>query len=463
MPWIDIAATVLMLATLVVGIATRRRRAVPVVIVGSTALVALLLAFVLEGARAQLLAAAVAAIAVAVVVLWARSGRTPKLAITGGVVLALGLVGIAASAWALPPVFLPAPTGQNSVGVASHVWTDPTRDARGGSTAGQERSLPVTVWYPAAETGPQSSYLPNTAAASALTTALAKQYGAPPLLFDSLLRAKSNASWQGAPAQSSPAQSSPAQSPAAQGTRPVVIASPGFASTRWFFTSWAEELASHGIIVIAVDHPYDAAATELADGSIALDEAHTTGNDAQDQAAADHAVETRAADVRAVIDHLASAPPTPDLTDADLTRIVAAGHSAGGATAIEAARLDPRIVGVVDIDGMPRSPAGTRLTQPLVVVVAGDIDPNPAYNAAVSDLLADGNGASVTLDGVAHLGMMDVGRLIAPVPGVTGANGPDGARLAARATLALVTAADTEEPVDVGALGQLGSVAPATR
>ncbi|MFZ4895448.1 alpha/beta hydrolase family protein [Plantibacter sp. Mn2098] len=458
MPWIDIAAIVLMLATLVVGIATRRRRAVPVVIVGSTALVALLLAFVLEGARPQLLAAAIAAIAVAAVVLWTRSGRTPKLAVTGVVVLAFGLVGIAASAWALPPVFLPAPTGQNAVGVASHVWTDPTRDARGGSTAGQERSLPVTVWYPAAETGPQSSYLPNAAAASALTTALAKQYGAPPLLFDSLLRAKSNASWQ-----SAPVQSSPAQSPAAQGTRPVVIASPGFASTRWFFTSWAEELASHGIIVIAVDHPYDAAATEPADGSIALDEAHTTGNDAQDQAAADRAVEIRAADVRAVIDHLASAPPTPDLTDADLTRIVAAGHSAGGATAIEAARLDPRIVGVVDIDGMPRSPAGTRLTQPLVVVVAGDMDPNPAYNAAVSDLLADENGASVTLDGVAHLGMMDVGRLIAPVPGVTGANGPDGARLAARATLALVTAAGTGEPVDVGALGQLGSVAPATR
>ncbi|MBB2968255.1 alpha/beta fold hydrolase [Leifsonia aquatica] len=444
MPWIDISVAALLLAALIVGVATRRRRAVPVLIVGSATVLLLVIAFVLEGARLQLIAEAVAAVVVAVVVLWARSGRTPRLAVAGATLVALGVVGIAGAAWALPPMSVPTPSGPHAVGVATHVWTDPTRDAHGGSTPGQVRSLPVTVWYPAARPGPGSAYLPNAASAAALTGALAEQYGMPALLFDSLNRARSTATEKASPAD---------------GSFPVVIASPGFNSTRWFFTSWAEELASNGIVVIALDHPYDAAATELADGSIAYDDLRTTGDDAADQALADQWAGIRAADIRAVIDTLERpASDAPELAVADRTRIIAAGHSAGGAAAIEAARLDPRITGVVDIDGMPRSPADTRLAQPLLAVVAGDMPANPDYDRALSSLLADRNGARITLDGVAHLGMIDAGRLIGPVPGLTGANGPQGARLAAEATLLLMKAVDTRTPIDTRALGELGAV-----
>jgi dienelactone hydrolase len=266
----------------------------------------------------------------------------------------------------------------------------------------------------------------------------------PALLFDSLTRARSAATEKASPAD---------------GSFPVVIASPGFDSTRWFFTSWADELASNGIVVIAVDHPYDAAATELADGSVAYDELRTTGDDAADQALADQWAGIRAADIRAVIDRVEGpASDSPELAVADRTAIIAAGHSAGGAAAIEAARLDPRISGVVDIDGMPRSPAETRLRQPLLAVVAGDMPANPDYDRALSGLLADRNGARVTLEGVAHLGMIDAGRLIGPVPGLTGANGQQGARLAATATLLLVKAVDAGTPLDTRALGELGAV-----
>lgn len=111
----------------------------------------------------------------------------------------------------------------------------------------------------------------------------------------------------------------------------------------------------------------------------------------------------RAADIRAVIDKVEMASSdAPELAGADLRKLIAAGHSAGGAAAIEAARLDGRITAVVDIDGMPRSPAGTQLTQPLLAIVSGDMDPNPGYEHALDSLLADGNGARVTLNGVAH-------------------------------------------------------------
>lgn len=444
MPWIDISAMLLIVAALIVGAFTRRRSAVPVIAVGTAAVVLLVVAALLEGMRMQVVAGFVAAAVGAAVVLWMRSRTAPRLAVAGMSVAAVGVLGIAAVAWVLPPMSVPAPTGPHAVGVTSHVWTDPTRDARGGSAPGQQRSLPVTIWYPAERAGSPSPYLPQESTRTALTAALAQQYGLPPLLFDGLRRATSEETWE---------------APAAHGSFPVVIASPGFASTRWFFTSWAEELVSHGIVVIAVDHPYDAAVAELADGTLATDEQEATGDDAADQAAADRAAGVRAADVRAIIDHLEATPsPAPELVGADLTTIIAAGHSAGGATAIEAARLDDRITGVVDIDGMPRSPAGTRLSQPLVAVVAGDMDPNPEYGQALNSLLSGGTGARVTLDGVAHLGMMDAGRLLGPVPGLTGVNGPDGPRRAAQATLTLVTAVETGRPLDLAALRRVGKV-----
>lgn len=444
MPWIDISAAVLLLATLIVGVVTRRRSTVPVVAVGSATLLALVVAFAFEGARPLLVAEALVAVVVAAIVVWARSGRASTLVIVAASLVALGVCGVGGAAWALPPMSVPTPTGPDGVGVAVHVWTDPTRDAHGGSTPGQVRSLPMTVWYPAARRGPGSGYLPQGEPARALVAALAEQYGMPPLLFDGLARAQSPAT---------------EEAPVAGGAHPVVIASPGFNSTRWFFTSWAAELASNGVVVIALDHPYDAAATELADGSVAMDGLQATGDDATDQALADQWAGVRAADIRAVIEQLAGSPAdAPELAGVDLTKIVAAGHSAGGAAAIEAARLDRRISGVVDIDGMPRSPADTRLAQPLLVIVAGDAAPNPDYDRALDRLLGGGAGTRVTLAGVAHFGMIDAGRLIGPVPGLTGAAGAEGAGTAARATLELVRAVETGAPVDTGALGRLGAV-----
>ena len=45
----------------------------------------------------------------------------------------------------------------------------------------------------------------------------------------------------------------------------MVLFSPGLAGVRSQNTAWAQELASHGYVVVALDHPYDSAAL-LADG-----------------------------------------------------------------------------------------------------------------------------------------------------------------------------------------------------
>lgn len=223
--------------------------------------------------------------------------------------------------------------------------------------------------------------------------------------------------------------------------------------------SWAEELASRGAIVIALDHPYDSAIAELDDGRTVGSDLTTTGDDARDQALADGWAGVRAADIRAVIDKLVRpGERLPALAAVDPGRVIAAGHSLGGAAAIEAARLDPRIRGVVDIDGMPRSPAGAGLGRPAVFVVSGDADPNPRYRDAVTAYLEEPTAARVTLDGVAHLGLVDSGLLLAPIPGVTGVRGQEGPRLAARATQVVLDAVRTGAEPDRAALAALGAV-----
>ena len=445
MPWLDIAVAVGLIATLLTALTTRKRSLTPVSAVGGAAFILLGVAWWVEGDRWQVIVLTVCGALVAGLAVWARSGRLTVLSRVASVVVVAALVVVAGAAWGLPPLRVPAPSGPQAVGVGSTVWIDDARDAHGGHGDGSEsRSIPATVWYPASTSGENAAYLPDRGRAAALTGALSAQYGMPALVFDSVARGRANAA---------------EDTPPAEGRFPVVIASPGSGSTRWLMTSWAEELASHGVIVVALDHPYDSASAELADGSTADTELIATGNDERDQAAADAAAAIRAQDISAVIDRIDRGDAgLPALDHADPSLIIAAGHSLGGAAAIEAARMDDRIRGVVDIDGMPRSPADTDLGRPVLFLVAGDSDPNPEYDTTVDGFLARGDAERVTLDGVAHLGFVDAGLILAPLPTITGIRGPEGPRLSAQATLVLVDAVTSGGPADLKALSRIGAV-----
>ncbi|MBT2585596.1 alpha/beta hydrolase [Arthrobacter sp. ISL-95] len=447
MPWLDIAAAALLLLTLLMGVVTRRGKALMVIVPGIAAGAALVAALTFEGARPQVVGLVVLAAPTAAVVIWLRSARGPRLSMAASVLLTLSLVGMAGASWILPPISVPAGGGPYTVGIDTKVWTDDKRDEGGDDVPGKRRSLPATIWYPAEGSGERAAYLPGHERAAKLSNALASLYGVPTLTLDGLSRAQSNAIWQGK---------------SANGSFPVVIASPGLNSSRWFFTAWAEELASNGVIVIALDHPYDSPVTELADGTWASSRLETTGDDSRDQDLADHWAGIRAADMSAVIDRLYSdAWAVPALRSADLGHIITAGHSLGGAAALEAARLDDRIEGAVNMDGMPRTPTATApLTKPVLAIVAGDADQLPQYDAALDELLANGNGTRVTLEGVTHFGMIDLGLMIGPVPGITGARGSAGPTSAAKATLGLIEAATTGKALNTSEFEQLGKVSP---
>ncbi|MFI8392245.1 alpha/beta hydrolase family protein [Streptomyces sp. NPDC085540] len=144
--------------------------------------------------------------------------------------------------------------------------------------------------------------------------------------------------------------------PALPGRWPVLLYSPGGGDSRTLGTTLAESLASHGRVVVLVDHPGDASQVELPTG---LRTTVLAGE--PDPATFRTMVDTRIADLRLVLDRLGDLPLAPVM---DLCRIGLYGHSAGGTAAVYAARRDRRVGAVANLEGYldphPKPVAGDR-------------------------------------------------------------------------------------------------------
>jgi dienelactone hydrolase len=139
---------------------------------------------------------------------------------------------------------------------------------------------------------------------------------------------------------------------------PVVIYSPGFGYDREYGTMLAEDLASHGYIVVTISHTYEAGEVEFPSQRFEL--ARSEEPSARDSYLA---VMLRTADVRFVVDKLGdlAAGRNPDVeqrvlpaglrASLDMTRIGIYGHSLGGATAAQVMANDDRIWAGVNLDG----------------------------------------------------------------------------------------------------------------
>lgn len=125
--------------------------------------------------------------------------------------------------------------------------------------------------------------------------------------------------------------------PKGRGLVPVLF-STGMGMPRFLYTTLYEELASRGYAVFAVDHPYDAAIVEFTDGisppaySAIPPPANgsATANAADELAIVRAFLDLRVADLHFVARQLATLPCAGQL---DMSRLVAFGHSLGGATA----------------------------------------------------------------------------------------------------------------------------------
>ncbi|MCH0540278.1 alpha/beta hydrolase [Streptomyces sp. MUM 203J] len=135
-----------------------------------------------------------------------------------------------------------------------------------------------------------------------------------------------------------------------RGRYPLVVLSPGFGMPRYTLTTLAEDLASRGHVVAAVDHAYEGAGVAFPGGRTLTCVACGLAKTEEDLR---RATVNRAHDLSFVLDRLTGPRPAwrhgPSLIDRK--RIGAAGHSIGGAAAASVMRHDDRVEAGINMDG----------------------------------------------------------------------------------------------------------------
>jgi predicted dienelactone hydrolase len=283
---------------------------------------------------------------------------------------------------------LPAPTGPYPVGtVPLHLVDNSRPDPVAGP--GHHRELMASVWYPAQDVGryPRAPWM-SPAATQALLTSLGYK-------ADAAL-APLTAGHVGAPVRR-------------RGERlPVVVFSHGAHDHRSDTTVVVQELASHGYVVVTVDHTYDAV-SEFPDGRITVplhDPALTPWDFATDIRFVLDRIDDLAAGCNPDAEHRAL--PAGLRGALDPNRIGMFGWSKGAtATALVMAE-DPRIRAGLSFDGpmQAQPPTTADLDRPFMLMTA---EFPRATQPSVAEFWSHLHGwrLNVQADGAAHASYAD--------------------------------------------------------
>lgn len=271
------------------------------------------------------------------VLAWRRTRAPPRrwLAWAGRAgVAALGA--LALLGWTLLPVpELPAPTGAYPVGTRVFRWIDRDRDEPATDDPRDRRNVVVQAWYPAAPgAGARAPYIDGLGRLPSYVSVIPAPAMAHYDRIDTHARLDAPVSRQ-------------------RPRWPVVLFSPGYGASRSFYSALLADLASRGFVVLALDHPFEAAVTELADGRVVAPLPRWLPDDPDQSRYMSRQQTLRAADLRFVAARVGrDGAFGPDLSARlDPARIAAIGHSFGGASAVAAAMSDARIRAAANIDG----------------------------------------------------------------------------------------------------------------
>ena len=321
-------------------------------------------------------------------------------------ILATGAVAVLAIAVLLGSMWLehrrdttlPAPTGPLAVGRLSDVWSDPAT----------RRELLAWTWYPAV--APQSpapvEYLP-----APWRTATERQRVAliNTLLTRDLSRVRAHSIRD---ATVSPQQDS----------YPVIVMIGGLN-----FTTLAEDLASHGYVVVSIEAPHRSGLVVFPDGRV-IERAPENNPDLvsgeQREQLAVRLVDAGSADIGWALDQLGrlntADPSGPWFGRLDLQRVGVLGHSLGGAIALQFCHDDPRCQAVIDIDGAPHgSVVKEGITQPLLFLLSDHSGESDAATRqiqanirAVRERLPGDRSVEITVRGANHYSFSDDGAML---------------------------------------------------
>lgn len=291
--------------------------------------------------------------------------------------IGMATAGASTAAWAATPgTELPHPGGR-PVGVTQLHLVDGSRPDPW--THAGRRELPVSAFYPARHrTRSPAPYL-----SPVIADALAQGFQVPA----APLRAVRTHSGLDVAAR--------------PGRHAVVLVSPGVGLPRSSMTVVAEDLAAHGYVALAIDHPGDAAAVELPGGRIRPIDPHFLAG-LPDVTTATRA---RRADVRFLLERLPAIDRRGILRHRlDTERIAMVGHSLGGSTAANVMLADRRVDAGVNYDGDYFLDATERAPERPLMTMTGGADDNQGEFFARQR----SGGLLVTLAGAQHDSFSDL-------------------------------------------------------
>ncbi len=307
---------------------------------------------------------------------------------------------------------LPMPTGPFAVGRTTYVWSDAAHEDPMAPQPGTKRELLAWIWYPAAPQ--QLSQTVDDYIPAAWRTALDRQRGV--LIRQFLTRDLSRVHAHSIrDAEVSPQSRS----------YPVVFMRAGLAALTIDYTTLAEDLASHGYVVVGFDAPYRSWLVVLPNGRVI---ARAPQNNAdllsgpQQEQLATKLVQTWSADMSFALDRLEqlnTADPSGKFRGRlDMQRVGVFGHSLGGATALQFCHVDSRCKAGIDVDGAPLgSVIQAGLHQPFMFILS-DHSGEPDSGAVMANIQAiynrlpvDGR-LSIAIHGANHFLFSDDGALL---------------------------------------------------
>jgi hypothetical protein len=199
----------------------------------------------------------------------------------------------------------------------------------------------------------------------------------------------------------------------ASGMFPVVVFSPGYDGVYQIYTSFIEDLVSHGFVVVSINHPYVSGITVFPDGySIGLAEVPT--DPVNQSAFFNMSLRTIVGDAEFVLDTITEMNATdPEfMGHFDLSHVGMYGHSFGGANTAVCCYEDARFTAGLTLDGVfYKQFIPGNITTPLLYMfaesrLANDSTVDYMWNHTIDDTFR------MSIAGSTHYAFTDVGVLL---------------------------------------------------
>ncbi|HEV2722018.1 MAG TPA: family membership [Thermoanaerobaculia bacterium] len=277
-------------------------------------------------------------------------------------------------------VELPRPTGPFAVGRSIEDW------------AGTGHEVLAWIWYPAAAPGQPDDYVPAATRAH-LGGGLLRA------LTHDLSRVRCHSVRNAAPRP---------------GSYPVAIFRGGASAPVVNYSTLAEDLASHGYVVVGFDAPGRTGVVVFPDGRVVYRKPENNPELCTNESCYDRLLALWTADIGFVLDRLATR------ANVDVARAGVFGHSFGGAQAAQFCADDARCKAGIDIDGLLLGTVVKNgIHKPFMFLLSDHRgESGPEHDRVLADIKSvydrlppDGRGY-VVLPGANHFGFSDDGALL---------------------------------------------------